>query len=226
MNEVNELTLINADTSDSTWQHAFDYKLEDREMPPVNNIVIKGPLEVVFFRSASEKLVVAGEEQVVIDNIKTSFDGKTLVIERVNNNPRLRWHLRGNIVGSRVIIGIALPKAPTVRIAAAGSMALYDLRQPLLELVAQEAGTITAQGQVDHLDAELFGAGDINAQDLVARSARLLVDEGPGCLIAHVSDAVEARVSGAGSIDIFGNPSKRVHSVEGEGSINFPKIDG
>lgn len=221
MNEDNELTLLNADNSVSAWKHAYDFKLEDRVIPPVNNIVVKGPLEVVFFRSALSKLVVAGEEQEVIDNIKTCFDGKTLVIERVDGSPCLRWNFRGHVLGSRVIIGIALPEAPSVRIESAGSMTLHDVRQPLLELVVQEAGMITAFGQVDHLDAELFGAGEINAQELVARSAKLLVDEGPGSLNAHVSGSVEARVSGAGSIEIVGNPSKRIHSVDGEGSIKF-----
>jgi hypothetical protein len=223
VDEVNELTLRNSESSESEWKHAYGYKLEDRDIPPVNKIVVMGPLEVVFFRSTSSKLVVAGEEQEVVDNIKTRFDGKTLVIEQVDHSPRLRWHLRGHIVGSRVIIGIALPEAPSVCIESNGTMTLFDVRQHLLELVVREAGTINVFGLVGHLDAEVSVNGEINAQELVARSAKLLVDDGPGSINAHVSHSVEAHVSGAGSIEILGSPSKRTHSVDGQGSINFPE---
>ncbi|WP_251029675.1 hypothetical protein [Pseudomonas fluorescens] len=48
----------------------------------MRKIVIKGAVDVVFFRSPSAHLVVGGENQEAIRNIKTRFEGNKLVIEQ------------------------------------------------------------------------------------------------------------------------------------------------
>lgn len=122
----------------------------------------------------------------------------------------------------RCIVGIALPEAPSIRIKGSGDVTLYGLQQASLDLGIQGSGDITAFGQVEHLEAEVAGSGDVDASELVAMSASLAV-AGSGDIDAHVSQSVRARVAGSGDIVVRGNPSVRDHSVAGSGDIKFKK---
>lgn len=83
-------------------------------------------------------------------------------------------------------------------------MTLYALQQAVLILGVQGSGDITAFGQVDLLVAEMAGSGDVDASELVAKSAKLSM-VGSGDIDAYVSDSVKARVMGSGDIVIRGN---------------------
>jgi hypothetical protein len=122
----------------------------------------------------------------------------------------------------RSIVGIALPEAPSIRIKGSGDVTLYDLQQSLLDVGIQGSGDITAFGQVEHLDAEVAGSGDVDASELVATSAELSV-AGSGDIDAYVAQSVKARVAGSGDIVVRGNPPIRNHSVAGSGKIKFKK---
>lgn len=245
MSHSSPLTLQNSTQRDSAWERAANYEKEERPIRPVRKIVVKGAVDVVFFRSSSAHLVVAGESQEDIRNIKTRFEGDKLVIEQEGisiSGYGGNIHISGNgnifaggtiNVGGRYggvtmhskgrsIVGIALPEAPSVRIKGSGDVTLYDLQQAVLDLGVQGSGDITAFGRVNLLDAEVAGSGDVDASELVAKSAKLMV-AGSGDIDAYVSDSVKARVAGSGDIVIRGNPPIRDHSVAGSGDIKFKK---
>ena len=122
----------------------------------------------------------------------------------------------------RGIVGIALPEAPSIRIKGSGDVTLYDLQQSTLDVGIQGSGDITAFGQVEHLDAEVAGSGDVDASELIAMSAKLSV-AGSGDIDAYVTQSVRARVAGSGDIVVRGNPPIRDYSVAGSGDIKFKK---
>lgn len=82
MSHSNPLTLQGVTHRDSAWERAANYEKEERPIRPVRKIVAKGAVDVVFFRSPSVHLVVAGENQEAIRSIKTRLDGDKLVIEQ------------------------------------------------------------------------------------------------------------------------------------------------
>ena len=92
------------------------------------------------------------------------------------------------------------------------NVTLYALQQAVLDLRVQGSGDITAFGQVDLLVAEMAGSGDVDASELVAKSAKLSM-VGSGDIDAYVSDSVKARVMGSGDIVIRGNPPIRDHRL-------------
>jgi hypothetical protein len=129
----------------------------------------------------------------------------------------------GVVIGQgRCIVGIALPEAPSIRIKGSGDVTLYGLQQSALDVGIQGSGDITAFGQVEHLDAEVSGSGDVDASELIATSAELSV-AGSGDIDAYVTQSVRARVAGSGDIVVRGNPPTRDHSVAGSGGIKFKK---
>lgn len=241
MNHSSPLTLPGAAQRDSAWERAANYEKEGRPIRPVSKIVVKGAVDVVFFRSSSAHLVVAGENQEAIRNIKTRFEADKLVIEQ-DGGYGVNIHVSGSgniFVGGTInvggrhggvnmqfkgqsIVGIALPEAPSIRIKGSGDVTLYDIQQAVLDLGIQGSGDITAFGRVDLLDAEVAGSGDVDTSELVATSAKLSV-VGSGDIDAYVRDSVKARVAGSGDIVVRGNPPTRDHSVAGSGDIKFKK---
>ncbi len=53
------------------WERAANYEKEERPIRLVRKIVVKGAVDIVFFRSRSAHLIVAGENQDAIGSIKT-----------------------------------------------------------------------------------------------------------------------------------------------------------
>ncbi|MDU4254493.1 GIN domain-containing protein [Pseudomonas sp.] len=241
---------------DTAWDRAAAYEKEERPMRPVSKIVVKGAVDVVFFRAPAANLVVAGENQEAIRGVKTRFDGDTLVIEQegvsissscgsihitgsgnivAGGTIHVSGGRRGNVnmqfngpVGSLVIgeghciVGITLPEAPCIRIKGSADVTLYDLRQSVLDVGVEGSGDLTAFGQVEHLDAEVAGSGDVDTSELVAMTAEISV-AGSGDIDAYVTHSVRARVAGSGDIVVRGNPPTRDHSVAGSGDIKFKK---
>ncbi|HEK3608634.1 hypothetical protein PAE975_6099 (plasmid) [Pseudomonas aeruginosa] len=234
----NPLLSGSAHEKDSAWKQAEGYEKEERPMRSVRKIVVKGSVDLVFFRAPNAHLVVAGENQDAIRSVQTRFDGDKLVIEQqgvsinvsgsgnvviTGSGGRFSIGGKGNSisVGSlHAMVGIALPEAPSIRIKGSSDVTLYDLRQPELNLGIQGSGDIEAFGQVDHIDVQVDGSGDVDVSELVAVSAELSIS-GSGDIDAHVTRSVKARVAGSGDIVVRGNPPIRDHSVAGSGHIKF-----
>lgn len=125
-----------------------------------------------------------------------------------------------SISQGKVVVGIALPEAPAVKIKGSGDVTLLDLRQADLRLQIEGSGDITAYGQVEHLEVDIAGSGDVDASELVADHASLSV-VGSGDIEAFIRSDVRARVTGSGDILVRGNPPRREHSVAGSGKIKF-----
>ena len=244
MNLPSPLSFQDNGRRDSAWARAASYEKEERPMRAVRKIVVKGAVDVVFFRAPVAQLVVAGDNLEAIRDTKTRFESSKLIIEREGvciSGSGGSIHVAGGTihvggrrggvtmqfngpVGSVVVgqghavVGIALPEAPSIRIKGSGDVTLYDLQQRMLEVSIKGSGDITAFGEVEHLDAEVAGSGDVDVSELVAMSAGLSVS-GSGEIDAFVSQSVSARVTGSGDIKVRGNPSIRGRSVTGSGSI-------
>ena len=121
---------------------------------------------------------------------------------------------------SRIIVGISMPGAPSIRVSGSGNAYLYDVDQDSLELRVSGAGDIRARGRVDTLRARVSGAGDIKAKRLHAANAELEVS-GAGDISVFASQSVAADISGVGTAKVWGNPIKRNCDVSGVGEVKF-----
>lgn len=242
---MNDLLRANITAGERTsWDRAANLEHDKREMQPVTKIVVKGSVEVVFFRSSGPQalLIVAGKDEECIRRIKTCFTGSDLSIEQegvsyVTGGGSIRISGSENIVAGsnyfgggrhsttgadRCLVGVALPQAPKFRVKGSAEVSLYDLKQPAFDVKVRGSGSLTATGQVDHLSADVAGSGDVDAQQLLVHSATLSVS-GSGDIKVNVSHAVRAHVKGSGDIVVRGNPTIRDHKVEGSGDIQFKK---
>lgn len=227
----------------SAWEKIESYVKEERSIKPIRKIVVKGAVDVVFRCCDKPMLLVAGETSEAVASVKTYFKGEKLVIEREGMSMNILagrdivFHstvggsfVVGNIVNGKssgacisqdkVIVGVALPDAPDVKIKGSGDVTLLDLRQKSLALAIEGSGDITACGQVEQLEVAIAGSGDVDASDLIADCASLSV-AGSGDIEAFIRSEVHASVAGSGDILVRGNPPNRDHSVLGSGKIKF-----
>ena len=147
-----------------------------------------------------------GNSQVTGQNF-TSVHGFGNVVERYSGQSGLR-------------VEVTLPNVTNLRISGAGNVTYRDIDQDELSLDVSGAGTIKVHGKVNRLEADVSGAGNIAAYQLSAVHGRLRVS-GAGGIKAVATMSVVARVSGAGTIKISGNPPQRDTDVSGVGKIKF-----
>lgn len=242
MHHSNPLADISENTqeNDSAWGRASNYEKEDRPIRQVDEVILRGAVELVFFQAQSAQLVIAGENRSDLSRVKTSYSnrGRTLVIEQEGGGS---VHISGSgyvvaggdvyINGQRVsgggespqgrtVVGLSLPIAPDFQIEGSGDATLYDIAQGALQLSVQGSGDIVVAGEVGTLTVQVAGSGDVDAGDLLTRTANLQV-AGSGDIEAYISERVKARVMGSGDIVVRGNPGERDHSVMGSGKVKF-----
>lgn len=218
-----------------------NYKQEPRPMRLVRKIVLKGAVDLVFRRFATPQLVVAGETDEAISRVTTRLDGDKLVIESEGIGVSINGvggvsvgyagggvYINGQRVsvngmpgaGGRVVIGVAMPELPCLKVKGSGDVTLLDLQQAGLQIEIAGSGDVAATGTVGQLEVSIAGSGDVRARDLLARSARLSI-AGSGDISAHVTHEVAAVIAGSGDIVIRGEPPVRSKSVQGSGSVKF-----
>jgi|TARA_Y100001934_G_scaffold221747_1_gene264474 hypothetical protein len=244
MSDDQSSTAKNSTLDSTRWGVAASYHKVMRDMRTVNEIVIKGAIEVVFFVSKTPQLVVASDNPEAVDSVHTRFVENKLVIEREGMSFSIG---RGNVVvtgngriaaggdiyvnGDRItpsktgaegscMVAVVLPDAPDFQISGSGEATLYSVKQDSLALTVSGSGGLTVYGQVQRLSAEISGSGDVDCSDLSAESARLQIS-GSGTVSALVTKDVDATVSGSGSITVRGGPEQRKERTSGSGRIRF-----
>ena len=206
-------------------------KRESRPIHAINEIVIRGSADVFVKRGEPSMTVIADRPE----DVTTEIRGDVLIISQkptvmighsrmVGSGSIQIGCIQGGVVidsgseGDRV--EISLPELSKVSIVGAGNVRLTELEQDAITLDISGAGNATLAGAVNHLDVKISGAGDVKAKQLEAQSASLRLP-GAGTIKVVVSHVVKARLSGAGDIKIWGNPSERDIRVSGVGAIKF-----
>lgn len=88
-----------------------------------------------------------------------------------------------------------------------------------LEGTVSGSGGLRLEGKTRDLDCKVSGSGNIRAYELVAENVNVTAS-GSGNIKVNCKETLSARVSGSGSIQYKGNPSKEDSKVSGSGSIS------
>lgn len=99
-----------------------------------------------------------------------------------------------------------------------GGIDVTNISRVSFEAVINGAGTITCEGKVDRVKAEIDGSGTIDAFRLSSKSAYAVIN-GSGEIKIYASDSLVAVISGVGDIRYKGKPSHVEKFIEGVGSI-------
>ncbi len=142
------------------------------------------------------------------DEMKFRVRGRTLVLDTKRN-------LRPS---DDMLLTIRMPELEGVSISGAGDIYITGISGDEFYLDISGAGDIRVEGEVDELDIHLSGAGNIDAEDLEARSADVRIS-GAGNAEITVTDEIWASISGVGDIVYHGDPEHEKLNVSGMGKI-------
>jgi hypothetical protein len=206
----------------------------DRDVEPFHAIDVSGAADVVLQRGASEHVSVEAPARGtrVVAGVR---DG-TL---RVSARETRRWwdSLLGRRGGGSVRVVITYRdidavelsgairltasalQARTLRIGASGgsSVRIDGLATQLLRVHGDGALKAAISGDATEQQVSISGAGEYDAQRLASDRARIDVS-GVGHVVVRVATQLSVSISGAGSVEYYGDPQVERH-VSGVGRI-------
>jgi len=104
----------------------------------------------------------------------------------------------------------------SVRIRGSGDAEVYATGS--LDARVSGSGNLRAEGEVDVLEVQTSGSGDIDASKVVAREVYAKTS-GSGNIRVQAIESLEARTSGSGDINYFGEPEHISRRSSGSGDI-------
>ncbi|EOT7855925.1 head GIN domain-containing protein [Pseudomonas aeruginosa] len=217
----------------SKWSRPENFIKESRPIHQVKKLIIKGAVDVVFFRDQSPRLVVAGETKEAVERVHTTLSGDKLVIEQEGNviiagGGSINISGNGNIVVGRDIRinGVQMQfNGPVGSIDIKGASigtgrVLVAISLPIAPRVrVKGSGDITLYGlQQDEFEASVQGSGDVTVQGTVQSLEVEVAGSGDVDARELTAATVDLSVAGSGDISAYASQSARAR-VAGSGDI-------
>jgi hypothetical protein len=183
-------------------------KSEKRTVDTFTKIELGGAFSADVTMGKETSLEIKGDENL-LPFIKTEvIDGVLKIYNLERLSPQTT--LKATVVCSSL---------NEITLSGAGDIHLSGLHEESLHLVISGAGKMTAAGECKNFSMRLSGAGSLEGKELKTTIAKVHLS-GTGKAALFVSEELEAKVSGIGSIDYYGNPPKVNPIVSGIGTIN------
>ena len=190
-------------------------KGEAREIKDVQQVALHGTGTLHIELGDAESLTIEAEPKV-LERIETTVKGGKLTIQpsrSFNTREPIDYWLAVMRLDSIELTGAGRVEAgqldaESFRLAVDGaaSVDVRNLTATQLDVTASGKPAVTLAGTVDSQTVSLSGAGKYSAADLASRIAAVSVD-GAGTATVRVSESLEARASGASTIEYIGDPT-------------------
>lgn len=172
-------------------------------------------------------------DENLVPHVRTAVSDDTLFISVEGGN--IRKYLPGphvlvtlpllrdaELTGSGSLVATELGADTDVSLELTGSGRLsWSGRAEALDALVAGSGELSLDGTAETAELLLRGSGALDARGLTARGANIEVD-GSGNITATVDGRVDARASGSGSIELFGEVSEGVWEEVGDSTITGP----
>ena len=205
-------------------------ELETRtlELGPIQRIEVQGAIDVRLSRQEQQQAEAQGQPNI-LDLLDTEVRDGVWTI-------RTRQCVRSR---KDLIITLGVPTLSGISIQGSGDVSSEDefeteelaveilgsgdlkieARASSLQATIAGSGDMTISGSCELFSSEIRGSGDIDAGGLKCVQAKADI-LGSGDIELHVTEALEANVTGSGNISYKGSPSKLTQNVTGSGSIS------
>lgn len=204
---------------------------ETRDISSFSSIRLGGIANVHLTQGASNDLTISGESNI-LKYINTKVEGDVLVIStrsgiNINTHEPVNIYVSTNDIEKISVSGAGdlfgenkwnLNKEIELRSSGAGKIRA-EFNCPGVEIDVSGAGDIIVSGETKDIDVDVSGAGKVKAENLKSENAKVRVS-GAGDANVFASVYLDARVSGAGKINYWGNPQKVDSHESGAGDIN------
>jgi hypothetical protein len=171
-----------------------------------DKIEVAGVYELNVTVGPNFAITLAGSEEE-LDRVKASLEDGALVLDQ---SKRQKHGLRRHGVTAT----ISMPALSALDISGVVDGDIEGVAGGDFAIDLSGVGDVELSGECDALTARVSGVGDLNAEELKCKTAKINVS-GVGDAAVYASEAVEASISGMGEIDVYGSPA----SVEKNGGM-------
>jgi len=199
-----------------SWSHGNTYgdqeegsgkiTTETVELPEFTRIRSLGSFDVTVKVGEKQSISVTADDNLH-DNLAITVRGKTL---RLDVEKSYSTH-------EQVHVEITVPKIEHIRCDGSGDIEVTNLSGGDFAYTLAGSADFHATGQVERLDVELDGSGEIDTRDLIATQVFVEI-AGSGTALVYAKESIDAVVSGSGDIRYYGEPIHKSTEVTGSGS--------
>ena len=181
---------------------------EARTVAAFHGVELAGTLQVEIEVGKPAGVTVTGEADL-LDKVVTTVNDGVLVLDTKRDLPR-KHHLRAVVT---------TPELTSIGISGTGDMHVAGIAGDSLAVRVPGTGALTLAGQASTLRLSVDGTGNIAAKNLATKVATVDMS-GTGSATLQVSQSLDAKISGTGSIDVHGHPAQVRKSVTGVGNVH------
>lgn len=183
-------------------------KLEKRTVPAFTALDVSGAYDVEIVVQKEQSLELEADDNL-LPLITTEVHGGVLEVGSTKNfSTRNKLRLR-----------ISVPNLQAVSSSGACDIVVSNLKSDEFKVDVSGAGSLQVSGETKTLEIKQSGAGDVNAKDLHAEKVNV-DSSGAATADVYASEELSASVSGAGSVNYYGDPKTVKQDTSGAGSIN------
>lgn len=177
-----------------------------RELPPFERILISVAATVRVTSSDAPSAKLIGDDNL-LSLVETRVEDGVLYVETQRSfTPR-----------QPLIVELTTPTLTRLEQRASGDVEVRDVRGDQLALVLSGAGRLQGSGQVNKLEMDLTGSGEMSMQALRSEEAVARI-AGAGNIHLHAQRSLHATITGAGNITYWGSPRVQ-QDIRGAGRI-------
>ena len=182
---------------------------EPRDVRGFDEVELRGVGNLSMRQTGSESLTVEAEEEI-LPKIRTEVVNDRLVI-----GPEPNTSIQTT---EPINYELTVEDLHALEVSGSGDVVAEDIGTDKLGINVSGSGAIKISGRADSQEIDISGSGNYRAKDLRSKEAKIDVS-GSGSAIVNASDALDAKVSGAGSVEYVGDPTVE-EDVSGVGRVS------
>lgn len=188
---------------------------ESRDVSGFDEVELRGVGNLSINQTGGEFLMVEAQEGV-LPKIKT---------EVVNNRLIIGPERKSTIQTTQPInYTLTVKDLKALKVSGSGDVQAQGISTNELAVTMSGTADVKLSGEADSQEIDISGTGDYQAEDLESKEVKVDVG-GTGSAIVNVSEELDAKVSGAGSVEYVGDPTVQ-QDVSGTGEVSEHQSGG
>jgi hypothetical protein len=175
---------------------------------------LDGKIEVEIGKTFSVKIEIDENLEPLLHVSKEEKEGVLMIGLKGNANNKLY------VEDTRIKVKVTMPEASVIRHRGNSALHVMGIVGRYFRLENNGNGDASLQGSIDDLDIKKDGNGDVNAKNLIAKTAKVKC-YGNGNVDVHAQISLTAHGSGNGNVVQFG-PGKiePISGITGNGEVS------
>jgi Putative auto-transporter adhesin, head GIN domain len=182
---------------------------ESRPVTGFTKVELSGTGELTIEKTGTESLAISAEDNI-LPLLTSEVSGDTLALGTKRNTEIVTTKPINYALTVKDLTGLTLSGSGNIRVS--------NLSTTELTTKISGSGTITASGTADDQDLDISGSGRYQADQLASKTVNAGIS-GSGTASVLVSDALDVRISGSGTLTYSGDPTRVTQDVSGSGKL-------